>query len=179
MNNKIIQELYVLCPPDLLNPNCKLQVFIIFISDWHVSVHGHALDWESINADQLNILLRKFYCEVRPNEKKSHNAYQSAESCQAVFHKNTMKNIRAALNRHLSDIGKWKFSSPLIIYIFFNIVAPITSLYFAYAAGRIIDIVQGEAFKPANRALNGLLKTRCARVYRSQHNTSLSSVMDI
>jgi len=110
MNNKIIQDLCVLCPSQihllLHNPNCKLQVFILFISDWHVSVHGYALDWESVNADQLNTLLRKFYCEVRPSEKKSHHAPQSTKSSQAVYHKNTMKKIRAALNRHLSDIGK-------------------------------------------------------------------------
>jgi len=34
---------------------------------------------------------------------------------------------------------------------FSHFVAPITSLYFAYVAGRSNDIVQEEAFKPANR----------------------------
>jgi len=43
---------------------------------------------------------------------------------------------------------------------FFHFLVPFTSLYFAYVAGRSIDIVQGEAFKPANRALNGLLKNQ-------------------
>ena len=82
-------------------------MFILFISDRHVFVQGHALDWESVGAEQLNTLLRKFYCEVRPSEKKSHHAPQStASSHEAVYHKNTMKNIRAALNRHLSDLGK-------------------------------------------------------------------------
>jgi len=49
--------------------------------------------------------------------RKSHHAPQSTESCQAVYDKNTMKNIRAALNRHLSDIGKWNFFSILLLQL--------------------------------------------------------------
>ncbi|WAR29946.1 hypothetical protein MAR_003514, partial [Mya arenaria] len=74
----------------------------------------------------INNLLRKFYCGVASQEKKS----KSAELQLKVYHKNTMKNIRAALNRHLSDIGS------------------------------NIDIVHGQLFKSANRTLNGLLKTQ-------------------
>lgn len=45
-----------------------------------------------------------------------------------MYHKNTMKNIRAAINRHLQDNG------------------------------RNIDIIRGPAFKSANNTLDGLLK---------------------
>ncbi|WAQ93836.1 hypothetical protein MAR_006307 [Mya arenaria] len=79
-----------------------------------------------VEEERLNNLLRRFYSEVAPQEKKS----KSAELQLKVYRKNTMKNIRAALNRHLSDIGS------------------------------NIDIVHGQLFKSANRTLNGLLKTQ-------------------
>ncbi|XP_052786188.1 uncharacterized protein LOC128221624 [Mya arenaria] len=71
------------------------------VQDWHLSVHGDVVDLATVEEERLNNLLRKFYCEVAPQEKK----IKSAELQLKVYHKNTMKNIRAALNRHLSDIG--------------------------------------------------------------------------
>ena len=44
------------------------------------------------------------------------------------YHKNTLKNIRSAINRHLNDIG------------------------------RSVDIVRDKEFKPANQTLDGMLK---------------------
>ena len=61
-------------------------------------------------------LLRWFYAEVQPKEK---------ENINKEFHKNTMKRIRSALNRHLSDIGRY------------------------------VDIVQDKTFKQDNGILQG------------------------
>ncbi|WAQ97008.1 hypothetical protein MAR_029698, partial [Mya arenaria] len=100
------------------NTQLGLKIF----QDWHLSVHGDIVDLATVDEERLYNLLRKFYCE----EKKS----KSAELQLKVYHKNTMKNIRAALNRHLRDIGSNKV------------------------------IVHGQLFKSANRTLNGLLKTQ-------------------
>ncbi|WAR09658.1 hypothetical protein MAR_034734 [Mya arenaria] len=66
--------------------------------DWHLSVHGDFVHLATVQEERLYNL---FYCEVAPQEEKS----KSAEMQLKVYHKNIMKNIRAALNRHLSDIG--------------------------------------------------------------------------
>ena len=52
---------------------------------------------ETVKKEELNDLLRWFYAEVQPKEKENKNQ---------EYHKNTMKGIRSALNRHLSDIGR-------------------------------------------------------------------------
>lgn len=72
----------------------------------------------TVEVNTLQEKLAKFYCEARPQKG----------SKEEVYHKNTLKNIRSALNRYLQDIG------------------------------RNIDIVKDAAFKPANRTLDGMLK---------------------
>ena len=63
-------------------------------------------------------LLRWFYAEVQPKEK---------ENINKEYQKITMKEIRSALNRHLSDIG------------------------------RDVDIVQDKTFKKVNGIIQGKL----------------------
>ncbi|XP_069129354.1 uncharacterized protein [Argopecten irradians] len=88
---------------------------------WHSESYGGPLDLKEISANELNTKLGKFYCEANPqvNEKK-HKNKQHEE-----YHKNSMK---AAVNRHLSDIG------------------------------RNMDIVKDSEFKLANKLLSGMLK---------------------
>lgn len=85
-------------------------------------------------------ILRKFYCEARPKES-AHRMKNLGENMAATYHKNTMKNMRAALNRFLQDNG------------------------------RNIDIIRGPAFKSANNTLDGLLKaqTRTGLSRPTQH----------
>ncbi|WAR13787.1 hypothetical protein MAR_003892 [Mya arenaria] len=76
--------------------------------DWHLYVHGDVIDWVTADEGHLNKLFRKFYCEVASLEKKS----KSAEQQPKIYHKNTMKIIRATLNRHLSDIAETSPTTP-------------------------------------------------------------------
>lgn len=74
----------------------------------------------TVSPDELAEKLAKFYCEATPQEDKKFD----------IYHKNTLKNIRSAINRHLSDINSG------------------------------IDIVHDKAFKHANCSLNSLLRDR-------------------
>uniref|UniRef100_K1PZA9 Uncharacterized protein n=1 Tax=Magallana gigas TaxID=29159 RepID=K1PZA9_MAGGI len=92
------------------------------LTDWHIETFGVPLDLAEICKEDLAKKLSRFYCEAKPqNPKKEHTS---------EYHKNTMKAIRAAINRHLSDIG------------------------------RNIDIVNDKAFKTAYKSLTGLMKHR-------------------
>jgi len=81
------------------------------------------VDWSNIPISDLAELLRAFYAETRPQVKKDDKGPVSED-----YHKNTMKNLRAALNRHLRVLG------------------------------RAIDIVKDRDFQRANDLLNGKLK---------------------
>lgn len=73
--------------------------------------------------------MRWFYTEVQP--KPDFNG-EKENKMSNEYHKNTLKGIRSAINRHLSDIG------------------------------RDMDIVHDKAFKQANGALAGKLKQNMA-----------------
>lgn len=94
------------------------------LQDWHTEAYGHPMDLENLKPTEIADKLSKFYCEATPqeNEKKTVTG--------GLYHKNTLKNIRAAINRHLSDLN------------------------------RNIDIVHDREFKHANSTLNGLMKER-------------------
>lgn len=94
---------------------------LFFFTDWHMENYGYPLDLTTVPPNELAEKLKKFYCEATPHEKN--NKFD-------VYHKNTLKNIRSAINRHLSDIK------------------------------RDIDIVHDKEFKHTNNTLNGLLKDR-------------------
>ncbi|XP_061191035.1 uncharacterized protein LOC133199206 [Saccostrea echinata] len=88
------------------------------IQDWSKERRGEEIDFETVSPTQLNKLLEKFYCEARP------------EKDGQVYHKNTLKNLRAAINRRLGDLK------------------------------RSVDIVKDKEFRSSNGVLAGLLKER-------------------
>ena len=75
------------------------------------------VDMEAISSRDLADRLMRFYCEARSKSSE-------------VYHKNTLINLRAAINRHLADLK------------------------------RNIDIVKDPDFKTANGVLDGLFKER-------------------
>ncbi|XP_069140542.1 uncharacterized protein [Argopecten irradians] len=97
--------------------------------DWSNEVYGHTTDMHDITAENLATKLKKFYCEATPRNVQKRNENLTEKQAE-VYHKNTMINIRAAINRHLQDLK------------------------------RDIDIVRDKQFKPANKTLDGLLKVR-------------------
>ncbi|XP_048749546.2 uncharacterized protein LOC125661544 isoform X3 [Ostrea edulis] len=107
------------------NTRWGLKVF----QEWCLETQEEAVDFSSINSQDLATLLTKFYCEAKP---KPLNSRQNAFTAEAAgeYHKNTLKNIRGAINRHLQDLG------------------------------RNIDIVNDKEFRATNRTLKGLLKLR-------------------
>jgi len=72
-----------------------------------------------VSPADLSTHLRQFYAEAQP-QNTNQRVQQLNEEQAHEYHKNTMKNVRAAINRHLKDIG------------------------------RSIDIVRDSEFKPAN-----------------------------
>ncbi|XP_069131278.1 uncharacterized protein [Argopecten irradians] len=82
------------------------------------------MDLVNVTVDDLADSLRQFYAEARPKKTE-----MSADENQ-MYHKNTLINIRGAINRHLTDIH------------------------------RDIDIIRDKQFKKANGVLDGLLKLR-------------------
>lgn len=71
---------------------------IKIIQEWSTETFGFEIDFVTIEAADLNSKLSKFYAEARPKI--------TSENTQSEYHKNTMKNIRAAINRHLSDLER-------------------------------------------------------------------------
>ncbi|XP_069107299.1 uncharacterized protein [Argopecten irradians] len=99
--------------------------------EWHVEVYGIELDLATVEEDALNKILAKFYCEARPkNVQQREEKMGLAPQHAAEYHKNSLKNLRAASIRKLQDLG------------------------------RDIDIVRDKAFKQSNKTLNGLFKDR-------------------
>lgn len=79
-----------------------------------------------ISVEELAKKLEEFSAEARPKPKKNQQTRPSDE----IYTRTSLINMRAAINRHISDLQ------------------------------RIIDIVNGQAFRNANGVLDGLLKTR-------------------
>lgn len=77
----------------------------------------------------MNNHLRWFYTELKP---KTDLNCEKENEVSNEYHKNTLKGIRSAINRQLSDIG------------------------------RDMDIVHDKAFKQANGSLAGKLKQNIA-----------------
>ena len=82
-----------------------------------------------ITPEALCSVLMKFYCEVKPQDPEKRSNTMPEQQAN-IYHKNSMCNIRSAINRHIQDIG------------------------------RSIDIVQDPQFKAANRIFSGILKER-------------------
>lgn len=98
-------------------------MFVLYVVDWHTETFGVPLDMCTVDEEDLAKKLGRFYCEAKPQPDQKYGKHTE-------YHINTMKSIRAAINRHLSDIG------------------------------RNINIVNDKAFKVANKGLTGLLKRR-------------------
>lgn len=92
-----------------------------------METYGHYLDLKAIEEPNLNECLRKFYAEAQPKAMSGREKKFSPELGNE-YHKNSMKNVRAAINRHLKD------------------------------SGRVIDIVNGTNFTSANKMLCAKLK---------------------
>ena len=88
--------------------------YLIKISDWCTET-GQEVDFYFMTSVELAEKLRHFYAVAKPRKETD-------------YHRNSLKNLRAALNRHLRDIG------------------------------RDIDIVRDREFQKANAVLNGFLK---------------------
>ena len=97
-----------------------LSKFSSCILDWSLEKFEHTIDLRTITSTALADILMKFYAEARPKKENE------------VYHKNTMINIRAAINRHIQDTQR----KPLL------------------------DIVRDTDFKIANGVLDCLLKQR-------------------
>lgn len=89
-------------------------------------MYGTCIDITNIEKEELCIILRRFYCEASPKESAART--KKFGNSANLYQKNTLKNIRSGVNRHLSDIG------------------------------RNIDIVNDAEFKSANRTLKGYIK---------------------
>ncbi|XP_056001561.1 uncharacterized protein LOC130048610 [Ostrea edulis] len=117
---------------DSTKRNTKWAVKII--QEWSSETFGVEIDFFTIDAADLNSKLSKFYAEARPK-------IASITTENTEYHKNTMKNIRAAINRHLADLE------------------------------RDMNIVKDKEFKSANDTLDGKLKhnVKCAISKPTKH----------
>ncbi|KAJ8304734.1 hypothetical protein KUTeg_018317, partial [Tegillarca granosa] len=90
-----------------------------FFSDWHNENYGCNMDTENIAKTELADKLSKFYAEIKPQPPKSKKMKSETESegTSTVesedYGKNSMKNIRGAINRHFHKDLKRGFN---IIY---------------------------------------------------------------
>ena len=81
---------------------------------------GCPMDMITVGTEELAQSLTQFFAEVRPKTPNQ------------VYHKNSLINIRAAINRHIQDIRR---NPP-------------------------VDIVRDKEFRVANGILDGILKVR-------------------
>ncbi|XP_021357785.1 uncharacterized protein LOC110453244 [Mizuhopecten yessoensis] len=94
------------------NTKWGIKVF----QEWNRQMVGEDVDLSSIGVGDLCLKLRQFYAEATPKKGQE-------------YHKNTLVNVRAAINRHLNDIGRFD-----------------------------VDIVRDRSFKSANTILDAKLK---------------------
>ncbi|XP_069137816.1 uncharacterized protein [Argopecten irradians] len=108
--------------------------------DWNMEVYGQEVPMATINEGDLCQKLRQFYAEATPKTRNS-------GSGPTEYHKNTLINVRAAINRHLHDLGRTE-----------------------------IDIVRSITFKSANNMLDAKLKhnVRSGLSRPTQHKSIIS-----
>ncbi|CAC5395249.1 unnamed protein product [Mytilus coruscus] len=63
------------------------------------------VDFQTVSVISLNSSLRQFYAEAQP-QNITKRALKMPEEQAQEYHKNSLKNVRAAINRHLKDIGR-------------------------------------------------------------------------
>ncbi|XP_033759587.1 uncharacterized protein LOC117341836 [Pecten maximus] len=96
---------------------------------WSMEVSGKEVDMSTITAAELDEILSRFYCEATPKNVEKRTENLPSQQAQ-VYHKNSLINIRGAINRKLTDLG------------------------------RDIDLVRDKKFKSSNLNMTGLLKQR-------------------
>lgn len=121
-------------------------IYAIFIVEWNLETYGNEIDLASVDPLTLANSLGRFYCEARPQPKKSKESESQNE--EPLYHKNSLINIRAAINRHLADLR------------------------------REIDIVHDKEFKTPNGILDGLFKerTRLGLSKPTQHKAIIDDI---
>ena len=110
-------------------PHNQLQQFAVcfnfFFTEWNMELFGHTADLTSITSEDLASKFWKCYAEIRPKPKDN-----SADPDNREYHRNSLINIRSAINRYLADNK------------------------------RHIDVTKDKEFKTANGVLDGMLKVR-------------------
>ncbi|CAG2253459.1 KCTD1_15 [Mytilus edulis] len=99
--------------------------------EWCLESSGGHTDFNTVTKVDLNNKLRHFYAEAKPKNTEK-RAQSMPQEHAGVYHKNSLKNVRAALNRHLTDIN------------------------------REIDIVKDNEFRQSNVILDSTLKMMVA-----------------
>ncbi|XP_063444489.1 uncharacterized protein LOC134724984 isoform X1 [Mytilus trossulus] len=95
--------------------------------EWSKETSGEETDLEHVSVEELNEKLKYFYAETKPIIKSNDNI-SHRQTNPAMYTKHTMKNVRAALNRHFKNIK------------------------------RDFDIVRDSAFKESNALLDAKIK---------------------
>jgi hypothetical protein len=111
------------------------KIAALYVSEWSVESTGVAVDLQTISPEDLSKKMKQFYCDARPSASKTPPKQRpktapGPKTTDGLYHKSTLINIRAAINRKLADLQ------------------------------RNIDVVRDKVFKTANGALDGLLKER-------------------
>ncbi|XP_062577797.1 uncharacterized protein LOC134239637 [Saccostrea cucullata] len=105
-----------------MSSHTQLNRFILKFIDWNIEVYGTSLDMLTVDIPTLSNRLSKFYCSAMPKGKDDDD--------KSLYHKNSLINIRAAINRHLADLR------------------------------RDVNVVKDKEFRTANGILDGLFKER-------------------
>ena len=93
------------------------------------------MDFKSITPNELTQKLRRLYAEAQPKHVERRSKILPQNHAQE-YHKNTLKNVRAAINRHIHEIGK------------------------------DYDIVRDKEFKTANHMLDAKLKHNISQSFQ-------------
>ena len=94
---------------------------------WWQERFNEVLDFQTVPSSVLNENLRKFYAKAQP-ENAENRAKKMSDDQATEYHKNSMRNVRSALNRRMKDIG------------------------------RLVDIVKDNDFKTSNAILSSKMK---------------------
>lgn len=74
-------------------------------TEWCMETTGSITDFDTIGKADLNEKLRHFYAEAKPKYPEKRAKHMPTEH-ENVYHKNTLKNVRAALNRHIKHLNR-------------------------------------------------------------------------
>jgi hypothetical protein len=106
-----------------------LALQLEMISDWFLDWHLKILtSWQSVQnflpTEWENLIARQSL------KNKKNRSIELTDAQTETYHKNSLKSLRSAINRHLQDLG------------------------------RSIDVVRDKEFKAANHTLDGMLKSK-------------------